>query len=148
MQCPKRCRGGRTGANFEFDDMTRDCFNLVPSCFRSLFPSFFFAMQGSFRQQAALLGIAEHQMPLCKPRSVFGLPRQLQSGSSSLYRPCRANQQSNRVQKRIRASPTQSRDFQGPDALLFDCDGVLVDTEAEGHRIAFNKAFKEKGHLL
>lgn len=43
------------------------------------------------------------------------------------------------------AEATQARDFQGPDALLFDCDGVLVDTEAEGHRIAFNKAFKEKG---
>lgn len=43
------------------------------------------------------------------------------------------------------ATPLETRDFQGPDALLFDCDGVLVDTEAEGHRIAFNKAFKEKG---
>jgi hypothetical protein len=43
------------------------------------------------------------------------------------------------------AGPSQAMDFQGPDALLFDCDGVLVDTEAEGHRIAFNKAFKEKG---
>ncbi|KAK9845703.1 hypothetical protein WJX81_000087 [Elliptochloris bilobata] len=32
-----------------------------------------------------------------------------------------------------------------PEALLFDCDGVLVDTEADGHRVAFNQAFKEKG---
>ena len=48
----------------------------------------------------------------------------------------------------LRASPSQARDFQGPDALLFDCDGVLVDTEAEGHRIAFNKAFKEKGTMM
>ncbi|XP_024386687.2 CBBY-like protein [Physcomitrium patens] len=32
-----------------------------------------------------------------------------------------------------------------PDALLFDCDGVLVDTERDGHRISFNKAFEEKG---
>ena len=30
-------------------------------------------------------------------------------------------------------------------ALLFDCDGVLVDTERDGHRIAFNLAFKQKG---
>ena len=29
--------------------------------------------------------------------------------------------------------------------LLFDCDGVLADTEPEGHRIAFNAAFKELG---
>jgi len=31
------------------------------------------------------------------------------------------------------------------DALIFDCDGVLVDTERDGHRVAFNKAFAEKG---
>lgn len=30
-------------------------------------------------------------------------------------------------------------------ALIFDCDGVLVDTELDGHRVAFNKAFSEKG---
>lgn len=32
-----------------------------------------------------------------------------------------------------------------PDALLFDCDGVLVDTERDGHRISFNQTFAEKG---
>ncbi|KAK9798168.1 hypothetical protein WJX73_004278 [Symbiochloris irregularis] len=31
------------------------------------------------------------------------------------------------------------------DSLLFDCDGVLVDTEAQGHRVAFNQAFQQKG---
>ena len=30
-------------------------------------------------------------------------------------------------------------------ALLFDCDGVLVDTERDGHRVAFNQAFLRKG---
>lgn len=30
-------------------------------------------------------------------------------------------------------------------ALLFDCDGVLVDTEPDGHRVAFNRAFQAKG---
>lgn len=30
-------------------------------------------------------------------------------------------------------------------AILFDCDGVLVDTERDGHRVAFNKAFAELG---
>lgn len=29
--------------------------------------------------------------------------------------------------------------------LIFDCDGVLVDTERDGHRIAFNHAFGELG---
>ena len=32
-----------------------------------------------------------------------------------------------------------------PEALLFDCDGVLVDTEPDGHRVAFNEAFTQKG---
>ncbi|HIG30218.1 MAG TPA: HAD family hydrolase [Verrucomicrobiales bacterium] len=30
-------------------------------------------------------------------------------------------------------------------ALIFDCDGVLVDTERDGHRVAFNKAFADAG---
>lgn len=31
----------------------------------------------------------------------------------------------------------------GLEAILFDCDGVLADTERDGHRLAFNQAFKE-----
>ena len=31
-------------------------------------------------------------------------------------------------------------------ALIFDCDGVLVDTERDGHRVAFNQAFAAKGY--
>ncbi len=30
-------------------------------------------------------------------------------------------------------------------ALFFDCDGVLVDTERDGHRVAFNRAFAAAG---
>ena len=30
-------------------------------------------------------------------------------------------------------------------ALIFDCDGVLVDTERDGHRVAFNRAFEAMG---
>lgn len=30
-------------------------------------------------------------------------------------------------------------------ALIFDCDGVLADTERDGHRIAFNETFREFG---
>jgi len=29
------------------------------------------------------------------------------------------------------------------EALIFDCDGVLVDTERDGHRVAFNMAFND-----
>ncbi|WP_088308667.1 HAD-IA family hydrolase [Novosphingobium sp. B 225] len=30
-------------------------------------------------------------------------------------------------------------------ALIFDCDGVLVDTERDGHLVAFNQAFVDLG---
>lgn len=30
-------------------------------------------------------------------------------------------------------------------ALVFDCDGVLADTERDGHRVAFNRAFQRLG---
>ncbi len=30
-------------------------------------------------------------------------------------------------------------------ALIFDCDGVLADTERDGHRPAFNQTFREHG---
>lgn len=33
----------------------------------------------------------------------------------------------------------------GLEALLFDCDGVIVDTEKDGHRCAFNAAFRQMG---
>ena len=30
----------------------------------------------------------------------------------------------------------------GSGALLLDCDGTLAETERDGHRVAFNKAFQ------
>ncbi len=39
--------------------------------------------------------------------------------------------------------PTQQR--RQLEAILFDCDGVLADTERDGHRISFNLAFKNNG---
>ena len=33
----------------------------------------------------------------------------------------------------------------GVPALIFDCDGVLADTERDGHRPAFNQTFAEAG---
>jgi HAD superfamily hydrolase (TIGR01509 family) len=32
-----------------------------------------------------------------------------------------------------------------PQALIFDVDGTLADTERDGHRVAFNRAFAEAG---
>eukprot|EP00933_Yihiella_yeosuensis_P071840 TRINITY_DN80083_c0_g1_i1.p1 TRINITY_DN80083_c0_g1~~TRINITY_DN80083_c0_g1_i1.p1 ORF type:complete len:400 (-),score=77.28 TRINITY_DN80083_c0_g1_i1:81-1280(-) len=40
-------------------------------------------------------------------------------------------------------APERARKF--PGALLLDCDGTLAETERDGHRVAFNKAFKEEG---
>lgn len=46
------------------------------------------------------------------------------------------------------AAPDESSAVGGkeylPQALIFDCDGVLADTERDGHRPAFNAAFKIK----
>lgn len=30
-------------------------------------------------------------------------------------------------------------------ALIFDVDGTMADTERDGHRVAFNRAFAEAG---
>ncbi|KAG0613698.1 hypothetical protein M758_6G122900 [Ceratodon purpureus] len=57
----------------------------------------------------------------------------------STSRPAAQNQGTAGVHHRINVTAAL------PDALLFDCDGVLVDTERDGHRVCFNKAFAEKG---
>ena len=33
----------------------------------------------------------------------------------------------------------------GVSAIIFDCDGVLADTERCGHLVAFNQVFSEFG---
>jgi beta-phosphoglucomutase-like phosphatase (HAD superfamily) len=30
-------------------------------------------------------------------------------------------------------------------AVFFDMDGVIIDTERDGHRVSFNAAFEERG---
>lgn len=47
--------------------------------------------------------------------------------------------------RRHRAQRAAHRVSALPEALLFDCDGVLVDTEKDGHRVSFNQAFERKG---
>uniref|UniRef100_A0A0E0NX83 Uncharacterized protein n=3 Tax=Oryza TaxID=4527 RepID=A0A0E0NX83_ORYRU len=44
----------------------------------------------------------------------------------------------------VRASAGGAPAASLPAALLFDCDGVLVDTEKDGHRISFNETFAER----
>lgn len=41
------------------------------------------------------------------------------------------------------SAPSSPPSVSLPSALLFDCDGVLVDTEKDGHRISFNDTFAE-----
>ena len=43
--------------------------------------------------------------------------------------------------------PAALRNIAPPEALLFDCDGVLLESEAVGHRESFNAAFKEEEAL-
>ena len=38
-----------------------------------------------------------------------------------------------------------SRGAAGPAALIWDVDGTLAETERDGHRVAFNRAFAEAG---
>lgn len=41
-------------------------------------------------------------------------------------------------------SPSRHPISSALEALIFDCDGVLADTERDAHRVAFNIAFKER----
>ena len=46
----------------------------------------------------------------------------------------------------ISTTPLHAKSQPAPlEAILFDCDGVLADTERDGHRLAFNIAFKDSG---
>lgn len=46
---------------------------------------------------------------------------------------------------KISSLPKISMSIQNFDALLFDCDGVIAETERDCHRVTFNQAFKQKG---
>ena len=46
---------------------------------------------------------------------------------------------------RIKFSRNLKMSIENFDALLFDCDGVIAETERDIHRISFNEAFKSKG---
>jgi len=45
----------------------------------------------------------------------------------------------------IQCSLKKYEDFAMLQALLFDVDGTLADTERDGHRVAFNLAFEKAG---
>jgi len=66
-----------------------------------------------------------------QPIFLLLLPYQAFSWSSIHQR----KQGNNRITTKLNANKLE--------AILFDCDGVLADTERDGHRISFNKAFEE-----
>ena len=76
------------------------------------------------------------------PRSSIriNMPSTTLYASKRLLRPSRAGSVAQRGRVACRV-----RNIDAPQALLFDCDGVLVDTEKDGHRVAFNQTFKELG---
>lgn len=47
-----------------------------------------------------------------------------------------------KMQGQASANPNNQTALQ---AVIFDCDGVLADTERDGHRVAFNRAFAARG---
>ncbi|XP_071692857.1 CBBY-like protein isoform X2 [Rutidosis leptorrhynchoides] len=74
-----------------------------------------------------------HQL---KPSSVIGKQISFRSSNSKFSNPL--------IQScSIKCSAVDSSSV-FPSALLFDCDGVLVDTEKDGHRVSFNDTFAEK----
>ncbi|CAO2824724.1 unnamed protein product [Amaranthus hypochondriacus] len=70
---------------------------------------------------------------IIKPSSLFGKTLTI---TNDLHIKLMSDKKSSRV-VRCSVSP--------PAALLFDCDGVLVDTERDGHRVSFNDTFTERG---
>lgn len=50
-----------------------------------------------------------------------------------------------RYAQKIANDKNAAENVQGRGALLIDCDGTIVETERDGHRVAFNRAFKQKG---
>ncbi|KAM3191725.1 hypothetical protein ACQJBY_069153 [Aegilops geniculata] len=75
------------------------------------------------------------------------LPRRAGGGSMLSPSPLRFSAGRTRRAEAARASAAGAGGAPAaalPAALLFDCDGVLVDTEKDGHRISFNETFAER----
>jgi hypothetical protein len=89
------------------------------------------------------VAIATH--PLCC-QHLSSLPRTFSSVAVQ-QKVCRRKLSSRVSRSRGVVSVEALRNIDYPKAILFDCDGVLVDTEKDGHRIAFNEAFKRKSGL-
>ncbi|XP_023732730.1 CBBY-like protein [Lactuca sativa] len=84
-----------------------------------------------------------HQVrPSMQPSSVIGKEVSVRSSTSKFWNPLVRNCSRRSRGSSFRCSAVDSPVL--PSALLFDCDGVLVDTEKDGHRVSFNDTFAEK----
>ncbi|CAH1428513.1 unnamed protein product [Lactuca virosa] len=84
-----------------------------------------------------------HQVrPSLQPSSVIGKEVSVRSSTSKFSNPLVRNCSRRSRGSSFRCSAVDSPVL--PSALLFDCDGVLVDTEKDGHRVSFNDTFAEK----
>lgn len=88
-------------------------------------------------------------VPFCsctsQPRAFTSIQTTKQRKSTFTAKKCQKSFPVRAIAPRRHVIAAALRNFDWPEALLFDCDGVLVDTEAEGHRVAFNEAFARKG---
>lgn len=75
--------------------------------------------------------------PHTRSLSTFLVGKRLSLDRTSRIKPIGAKNASNGINCQASSSSVL------PSALLFDCDGVLVDTEKDGHRISFNETFEE-----
>lgn len=88
-----------------------------------------------------------HQVrPSMQPSSVIGKEVSVRSSTSKFWNPLVRNCSRRSRGSSFRCSAVDSPVL--PSALLFDCDGVLVDTEKDGHRVSFNDTFAEVCMIL
>lgn len=91
----------------------------------------------SHSKLSKLCSFKQNNAKILSPSSLFG--KSLTITTSDLHVNQVSRRKSTSVVRCSVSSPAT------PAALLFDCDGVLVDTERDGHRVSFNDTFTERG---
>ncbi|XP_062169676.1 CBBY-like protein [Alnus glutinosa] len=96
----------------------------------------------TFSSPAALFSNTKTSIACLKPHERALASSLLATRTSIYYKTSRARPMSSRDSSRGVTCSASSSAL--PSALLFDCDGVLVDTEKDGHRVSFNDTFTER----
>lgn len=109
---------------------------------RALMASSTFSISlATFSSPAALFSNTKTSIACLKPHERALASSLLATRTSIYYKTSRARPMSLRNGSRGVTCSASSSAL--PSALLFDCDGVLVDTEKDGHRVSFNDTFTE-----